>query len=44
VKGKGSSPALFGLFAAGRLTPLPDLVVGTRYLQSAADLLGGIAF
>jgi hypothetical protein len=35
---------LFGLFAAGRLTPLPDLVVGPRYLQRAADLLGGIAF
>jgi hypothetical protein len=44
VNGKGSSPALFGLFAAGRLTPLPDLVVGTRYLQIAIGLLGGIAF
>jgi hypothetical protein len=44
VNGKGSSPTLFGLFAAGRLTPLPDLVVSPRYLQSAADLLGGIAF
>jgi hypothetical protein len=44
VKGKGSWPALFGLFAAGRLTPLPDLVVGTRSRQAAAVIPGGIAF
>jgi hypothetical protein len=44
AQGNGSSPTLFGLFAAGRLTPLPDLVVSPRYLQLAADLLGGIAF
>jgi hypothetical protein len=45
VNGKGPWPALFGVFAAGRLTPLPDLVVaGTRSRQSAAVIPGGIAF
>jgi hypothetical protein len=40
------SPAttLFGLFAAGRFTPLPGLVVGPLTPQGAAIFPGGIAF
>jgi hypothetical protein len=45
LEGK-QSPAstLFGLFAAGRFTPLPGLVVGPLTLQGMANFPGGIAF
>jgi hypothetical protein len=44
-EGKQSlATTLFGLFAAGRFTPLPAPVGGLLALQSIADSPGGIAF
>ncbi len=41
MNGKNTpSPALFGVFAGGRFTPLPALVVP----EGAVDNAGGIAF